>query len=156
MDTELGKRLPLNSRRLKTTHLRQIRKALDLPTLASVDKIHGLIEGKLAESGRQPMNVQVTIGDDSSLTLSYEDGAFLSVKAPEREHKSPSPRDVDDLPDDSTLETQLRLAESNLSQCEEKLKEAQDHIKAQEAEITLLRGQLDSEKARIKEMWRLN
>ena len=78
--------------------------------------------------------------------MSDEDGAFLSVKAPEWKHKSPSPRDVDDLPDDNTLETQLKLAESNLSQCEEKLKEAQDHIKAQEAEITLLRGQLDSEK----------
>ena len=37
-----------------------------------------------------------------------------------------------------------------------RVKEAQDHIKAQEAEITLLRGQLDSEKARVKEMWRLN
>ena len=121
MDTELGKRLPLNSKRLKTTHLRQIRKALDLPTSVSVDEIRGLIEGKLAESGRQPMNVQVTIGDDSSLTLSDEDGVFLSVKAPEREYKSPSPQDVDDLPDDSTLETQLRLAESNLSHYEEKL-----------------------------------
>ena len=54
MDTELGKQLQLNSKRLKTTHLR---KALDLPTLASVDKIHGLIEGKLAELGRQPMNM---------------------------------------------------------------------------------------------------
>ena len=51
-----GKVLPLNSRRLTSTHLKQVAEKLELPTTGSADQIRQLIEGKLQE-GREVSNV---------------------------------------------------------------------------------------------------
>lgn len=77
-----AKRLPLNSRRLKVSHLRVIARTLDLPTMtASTDDLRAMIEGKLTEGGKQPMNVLVILEDDDTISLSDEEGTFLTGKA---------------------------------------------------------------------------
>ena len=42
-----GRVLPLNSKRLTSTHLKQVAEKLKLPTTGSADQIRQLIEGKL-------------------------------------------------------------------------------------------------------------
>ena len=84
-------RLPLNSKRLTVSHLRQIGEALGLPTAASLDELRGMIEGLLVEQGKEPMNVQVWLQEDTGITLYDEGGSFLAIKPPVSapDHTSP-------------------------------------------------------------------
>ena len=52
----------LNSRRLTSTHLKQVAESLGLPTTGSSDEIRQLIEGKLQES-RDVHNIQVVVDE---------------------------------------------------------------------------------------------
>ena len=52
--------LPLNSRRLTATHLHRLAAELELPTEASADELRQMIDGKLTETGRDVMNVQLS------------------------------------------------------------------------------------------------
>ena len=54
-------RMPLNSRRLTAGHLRRLAAALDVPTGASTDELRQVIDGKLAEEGRETQNIQVVL-----------------------------------------------------------------------------------------------
>ena len=77
-----GKVLPLNSRRLISTHLKQVAEKLELPTTGSADQICQLIEGKLQES-REVSNVQVVVQESTfwelKLSLIDEEGVFLET-----------------------------------------------------------------------------
>ena len=54
--TELrGKVLPLNSKRLKTVQLQRLARALSIPTSASGDELHQLIDGKVEGMESQEM-----------------------------------------------------------------------------------------------------
>ena len=53
-------------------------RALGVPTDASVDKVHVMIEGKLREMERDPANVQVVISS-ANMSLRGEDDEFLSI-----------------------------------------------------------------------------
>ena len=65
--TERGERprtrLPLNSKRLTASQLKRLAAALEVPTTAAADEVRQMIEGKLAEGGREPPNVQVAQDD---------------------------------------------------------------------------------------------
>ena len=63
-----GRVLPMNSKRLLTVHLKAIAEHMGLPTRASADEIRQLIEGKLAEEGREPRNVQVVVRESAEGT----------------------------------------------------------------------------------------
>ena len=54
-------RLPFNSKRLTTNHLRHLASELEVPTTASPDEIRQMIDGKLTEAGREVLNVQVVL-----------------------------------------------------------------------------------------------
>ena len=56
-----GRPLPLNSKRLTAAHVQQLARTLGLPTTASPDDIRQMIDGKLAEIGRETPNVQVVV-----------------------------------------------------------------------------------------------
>ena len=45
-------RLPLNSKRLKASHLRWLVTALEVPTAALGDELRQMIDGRLAEGGK--------------------------------------------------------------------------------------------------------
>ena len=50
---------------------------MGVPTEAATDEIRQMIEGKLAESEREPRNIQVVVIGESSLALWDENGEFL-------------------------------------------------------------------------------
>ena len=57
-----GKRIPLNSRKLTVTHLKQIAKAMELPTVGSADELRQQIEVKLtSQEGCEVNTVQVIV-----------------------------------------------------------------------------------------------
>ena len=78
-----GVRLPLNSRRLKTDHLRRLAAALDMAVTASGDELHQMIDGKLTGDGRETQNIQVVLtgGPSFEFFLEDADGRFLTVQA---------------------------------------------------------------------------
>ena len=83
LDEPRGKVLPLNSKRLKTTQLQRLARALSLPTSASGDELRLMIDGKLGEMEKEPRNVQVVIAKAEHgaerLSLWDDDGSFLDV-----------------------------------------------------------------------------
>ena len=56
--------LPFNSKHLTRVYLRKIARAMELKTKGAVTTTRQMIEGKLIESGRESMNVQVIIKED--------------------------------------------------------------------------------------------
>ena len=67
-----GKILPLNSRRLTSSHLKQLAESLELPTAGSLDQLRQLIEGKLdSERHVEVSYVQVVIQRISLSSLCY-------------------------------------------------------------------------------------
>jgi hypothetical protein len=56
---------------------------MGLPTAASADELRQMIEGKVQERDREPRNVQVIVGEDTTLKLCDERGAFLEVEREE-------------------------------------------------------------------------
>ena len=71
-------RLPLNSRHLTAEQIKRVGRALGVPTDASVNEVHVMIEGKLREMERDPVNVQVVVSS-ANMSLRGEDGKFLSI-----------------------------------------------------------------------------
>ena len=71
--------LPLNLKRLTSTHLKQVAKKLELSTTGSADQ---LIEGKLQED-REVSNIQVVVQESTyrelKLSLIDEEGVFLET-----------------------------------------------------------------------------
>ena len=50
--------LPLNSKRLTSTYVQAIARAMELPTKGSVTETRQMIEGKLGDDDRESTNVQ--------------------------------------------------------------------------------------------------
>ena len=63
--------LPFNSKHLTRVYLQKIARAMELKTKGSVTATRQMIEGKLIESGRESMNVQVVIEEDESAPSSF-------------------------------------------------------------------------------------
>ena len=93
--TPRGRRVPLNSRRLTAVHLRQVGRALDLPTSGSADEVRQLIEGKLAD--RDAQNVQVMVDEtlrmQTMIWLVDSEGPFLQTDPSYRDSPGSSERD---------------------------------------------------------------
>ena len=60
---------PLNSRRLTAVLLRRIAKKLQLPTTAALEELRQMVEGKLADEGEDPMDIQVVVKDTETGTM---------------------------------------------------------------------------------------
>ena len=59
------KPFPMNSKRLTGPYLRCIAKAMELPTSGATDETRVMIDGKLAEMGCDPRDVQVIVRTDT-------------------------------------------------------------------------------------------
>lgn len=57
-----GQYLPLNSKQLTATHLRQKASALEP---GAADQLQQVIEGKLETDGHETVNIQVVLGDST-------------------------------------------------------------------------------------------
>lgn len=78
-------RLPLTWKQLKAGHVRQLALALDVhvPTTASTDKLHQMIDGRLAEGCKETRNIQVVLeraDSTSNFPLEDEEGTDCPCK----------------------------------------------------------------------------
>lgn len=146
-----GKPLPLNSRRLTAPVLKQLAGALDLPSTAPLDDVRQMIEGKLLEMGREPRNTQVLLQEAARgvhVSLQDVDGIFLEAEPPVRaESPNGGSEQGEGLGEPGADDTEpLRQA----------LHEAECEKHALQQEVRAMREELESVRARVKEMWRVN
>ena len=143
---KVTKPLPLNSKRLKVLHVKRIAASMTLPTIGSADEIRQMIEGRLADMGRNPRHVQVLVPEDESAPLQLQDadGVFLDVVPGEDEHSRGTSPEGSERGEDEVA--QLRSA----------LHEAQSLNKALQEEVSSLKSQLENEQKKVKEMWYKN
>lgn len=91
----LGSRcLPLNSRRLTADWIQAIAKALELPTAASQEDLRQMVDGKLSDLGKVPLNVQVVLlgeHETEHIQLQNEEGVFLEVPVTSNEQEGEDP-----------------------------------------------------------------
>ena len=144
-----GRVLPLNSRRLTAVHVRQLAKAMGVPTEAATDEVCQMIEGKLAEDEREPRNVQVVMMGEASLALWDDNGEFLRAEPEEQRDDEPpaltSGAEFEEEGEQDEVEY-LRVALRAVTAENEGLKN----------EVRSLNEMVRREKARAKEMWRAN
>ena len=131
------KPLPLNSKRLKVLHVKQIVASMTLPTTGSADEVQQMIEGRLADMGKDPRHVQVLISEAESAHLQLQDvdGVFLDVAPQEDEHGR-----------ESSPEGSERGGEEEVAQLQLALREAQSLSKTLQDEVSVLKSQLEKER----------
>lgn len=170
---------PLNSKRLSKRHLQSLAQGLGLSPDIPLGELRLIIEGKLVEVGKEPMNVQVVVcgAEAGPVCLRDDDGVFLeadlyqpepeddvSHHAHDEETKVPVSLDQA-LAENTEMRELIRLLERNIatakevvekesrrsSQLEEELERRQPPEKFDE-----LQRELKKEKDRVKSMWRTN
>ena len=80
-----GSILALNSKQLTQGLLKQLARAMELPTAASSDDLRQRIAGKLEGLGRKPMNVQVVLRETArgpNLSMQDKGGTFVEAEPP--------------------------------------------------------------------------
>lgn len=90
--------LLLNLKRLITVLMKQLTRAMGVPTAASGDDLWQPISGKLEEQGRKPMNAQVVLKEVEGgmhLSLQDEDGGLLEAAPPTPDEMSGEESSVD-------------------------------------------------------------
>ena len=170
----------MNSRRLTSTYLKCIAGAFG-PTKAAAEETRVIVEGKLAEMGRDPRNVLVVVATDSSgretLTLRDVSGVFVDAGSPREEAdydstddehgdldpgsrvdrdesapETPVHSDGDGIPDAEQLHS-LRAQNTELMATATDLR---TEVSSLHEEVTKLRERLTKEIERVNEMWRMN
>ena len=131
--------LPLNSKCLTASLLRQLAAGLGVPSAASLGDLHTMIEGKLSEGGHDPLRTQVVLREverGTLVCLQDESGVFREIEPPE--------------PDDPEDSVHSSLSEEE----EEELKP--EVVASLRAEIVQLEAELEKQKAKTRDLWRLN
>ena len=148
-----GRPLPLNSKRLKAVHVRQIARAMGVPTEAATDEIRQMIEGKLAESEREPRNVQVVVigesSEEASLALCDENGEFLQAEPEEQDDGPPALIPGSDPEEEEEERDEIEYLRAALQA-------ATTENESLKSQVNSLDDVVKKEKARAKEMWRAN
>ena len=165
-----GKRIPLNSRKLTVAHLKQIAKAMELPTVGSADELRQQIEGKLtSQEGCEVSTVQVIVQEkfliETQLWLVDSGGVVLQTEPVRKTGKEDTAEQLRKL--NGQLAEELDVAREEIVE----LKRAQE---GDQQTIADLRGELESggptsstevsrlrealrvEKQRAKEQWKWN
>ena len=173
-----SKHFPLNSKRLTSSYLLCIAKAMRLPTRGTVEETRLIIEGRLREMEREPRNVQVMVGVDEGggeiVSLRDVSGVFLEARGAtdeaeregggadgdaeeygdtereERESVSPSVHDDVSLADELTAS---RVLNGELTARNEELVTQVSSLRDTVSELT---EKLAGETERVNEMWRMN
>ena len=143
-----GKAYSVNSRRVSVGLLQLLARMLGLPERASLDELRQLIEGQLAEIGKDSRNVQIIVEEtETDMTVSLVDatGVFQHITI------TNSTEDVDPEEDLSlkftdvcaerdALQQELRIAKADLQDSNSRL---EDVIQ----EIRLLQRKLEEERS---------
>ena len=134
-----GKTLPLNSRRLTVSLLRQLAAGLGVPSTASQGDLRPMIEGKLSDDGHNPLRTQVVLREvelGTLVCLQDEAGVFREIEPPE--------------PDDPEDSLHSSLSEEDEDESEPEI------VASLRAEILQLKAELEAQKAKTRDLWRLN
>lgn len=166
-----GKVLPLNSRRLTSSHLKQLAENLELPTSGSLDQLRQLIEGKLeSEEHVEVSNVQVVVQElqfiELKLSLMSEEGVFLETEptktSVETELESLQDALAEAKQENSVLTDKLAATKQSLgdekrgtARLTDELAHREPASEGSEEELTRLRRELKAEKEKYKSMWRM-
>jgi len=132
-------RLPLNSKRLSTEQIKQVRRALGTPTGVAVNEVRVMIEGKLREMDRDPTNVQVVMSA-TSMSLWGEDGEFLSIA-------ELPPTETSDFREDE----QDSKEHSESGDSRHKTEQLRTELQEARAEIQMLRGTISSLQTQVNQ-----
>ena len=150
---------------------------MGLLTRASTDEVRQMVEGKLSENGHEPHNVQVVIQEPEEGTESEhlvhmflvdEAGIFKEIET-EREHvrreatdsgatAAHAPLDAEG-PGERTSEPEEREEEElhlELQQKTAELEAVTQQLSGAVAKIGHLKGELQHEKERYRQLWRMN
>ena len=142
-------RLPLNSKWLKSGHQRRLAKELGVPTAASVDELHQMIDGKLTEEGKETRNIQAMLeGADptAEFSLVEAEGRFLVVPMEEETHGGTS-----------DLSEHEEEGEQEIDTLQRELEALAEENQALKVEVSALEpNKLHDEKAHFCESWRMN
>ena len=164
----LGKRIPLNSRKLTAPHLRQIAKAMDLPTERPADELRQQIEGSLAsQEDREISTVQVIMKNqpliETQLWLVDSQGVVLQTEPVQKTGgegtveylQGQLAEELDAAKQEIGKLKQARVADQQMIT---ELRGALESSKTPElaAEVSQLQKALQAEKQRAKEWWRWN
>ena len=161
--------IPLNARRLTKTMLRQIGKALGVPSSSSATcaELKLMVEGKLTELGYDPLNVQVILSDEinGAMFLVNDEGIIKCVKNVATNVSDVSLDDIRSALHVATEEldqlcTLLESKEDTIRVLEAELVEAQETIEQLKAtshteEVERLRADLGKEVLKSKRFWKL-
>ena len=140
--TGIGRTVPLNSRRLTAALLKQLASGLGVPTTGTAEDIRALVSGKLEESGKDPMNVQIFLREgESGVEMNLRDagGMFLHIKPPVVKEVE---REIAELSgqESETKEPSVDVLKEEIASLKEQLKSCNE--------------ELDVQKTRIREMWK--
>ena len=167
IDMPRGRRLPLNSRRLTAAYLRQLGKALDIPTTGSSDELRQQIEGKLSE--REDPDVQVVIQEtpqvETVLWLVSAEGPFLQTTPVHYTCRGSSEaeqacRELEDA--NAHLTSELTAIRKQLQEAHVETRRLQEELEVSQvesgagldAEIERLKAELKAEKERCRQLWK--
>jgi hypothetical protein len=149
--------VPLNSRKLTISIVKAIAQALSLPGTGSKEETLLMIEGKLAEDGCEPQNVQIMITgregttDVLDMELIGEDGPFLSIVLQRVTTRNAPQGVLDEEPGD--FEGEGGHERDNPSSELQVVREENDLLKQRLSEM---QAQLDKVTERMKSLWRAN
>ena len=112
-----------------------------------------MIEGAVRDLGREPQNIQVVLSEEESgttVSLHDESGAFLTAVPPEERPPSSSPEPLTESQEgEETLLAEIQ------SLCLA-LQTTKEEVLASQSNVSTLTTQLEGEKKRTKDLWRLN
>ena len=162
-----GRVLPLNSRRLTSSHLKALAEELELPTSGSLDQLRQLIEGKLeTEKHMEVSNVQVVIQESQfvelKLSLVSEEGVLLETTPTKQSVEAELQRSQEMLADvereNSELSEELAATKQSLEDEKRESARLTSELADREpdtGELTRLKGELKAEKEKYRTMWRM-
>ena len=156
--------MPLNSRRVTRPVLRSLAAELGLPTSASTEDLRQMVDGKLADMGREPRDVLVVIEGPGRVRLHDGEGAFLDAELLTTETPGGPAIAEDDAHTASPLavETEDRTRDREAALAAERDRLAADveryrtELESSCAELERTKNEFEGVKRRLKEVWRMN
>ncbi len=141
--------LRIASERCARSQKNPVAASMTLSTTGSADEVRQMIEGRLADMGKDPRHVQVLIpeAEGAHLQLQDVDSVFLDVAPEEDEHEHGR---------ESSPERSEWNEEEEVVQLQLALQEAQSLSKTVQDEVSVLTSQLEKKRKKVKEMWYKN
>ena len=156
--------LPLNSRRLTSSIVTRIEKALELPSTGTLEDTKQIVEGKLTEMGLEPKHMLIVVhvtegGGAPKIELKNAEGVFqtIEVEVSAEGDEEELERDWESASEENVSQNGSEMDESQVL---DKLKQEFESAHEENAGLKIDVGQLNEkvkrEKDKYKDLWRLN